>query len=139
MRKVKKNTFWKIILAWYFFPLIYVVLIFLIFIYLEGYKDVNPLKIFFLMLYLVPNGLVYFYYQTTGEKPSVIFGNLVPMVYFAIMLIGLIGIQYFKTRKISIARWLTISILIILLLTFFGCAAGNWDKATYFEPISLFG
>lgn len=139
MKKSKLDKFWEITSKWYFFPALYLILSFLIFIYLRGYEDIEPIKILLLTIYLVPNGVFYFIYLYTGNKISVIFGNFLPLFYFTFVIVVTLIIQYFKLRKNRIIKWLILLILLLFILTFFGCAAGQWQDAIYFEPTSLFG
>ena len=109
------------------------------FVYLKGYGDVEPAKILLLTIYLIPNGVFYFTYLFTGNKISVIFGNFLPIFYFTFVILVILIIHYFKLRKSRIVRWLILLVFLLFILTFFGCAAGQWQDTIYFEPISLFG
>src|SRR3989338_3015994 len=132
MTKFKLNRFWNVTSKWYFFPALYIILTFLVFLYLKGYNDVkSPIEIFLYMIFLIPNGIIYFNYLLTGKKSTVIVGAFLPYFYFALMALIIVIIQYFKIRKKIILKWIILVMFIVIFLTFFGCAAGNWEKTTY--------
>ncbi len=139
MKKLNLKLFWKITSQWYFFPVFYLVLSSMVFIYIKGYNDVEPSKIFWLTLFLIPNGLFYFIYLLTNKKPEVILGNFLPLFYFPFVTILIITISFFKSVKGIVLKWCIIGLFVLIFLTFFGCAAGHWEKATYFENAQLFG
>lgn len=126
----KLHWFWEIATKWYFFPVFYTVLGFLMYMLNQFYLDkYNKLNLFLLTLFFIPNGLFYFTFLLSGNKEVETTWLFFPYFYFSFVIISIIIIQYWKLKKNLVLRWLIIILILIILLSFTGCVIGgtNWD------------
>ena len=100
------DWFWDITTRWYFFPVFYVLLALI----LSKESDGGILY----SLFLMPVGISYFIHLTPWNK------NL-PLFYYVIPIFSVIAIQYYRIKKKKVIKWLIITLLLYLLLNFYGC------------------
>jgi len=134
------HWFWKLTTKWWFFPVFYVVLAFLATIQLLSINGKGTFSqfidasahIFFLILVFMPTGLQFylskFYYKYylayyISPVPSARQMELIMFTFDGFIIISIIMIQYFKLKKNITLKWLIITLIVLLLLAFFGCVA----------------
>lgn len=119
MKKSKLDIFWNITSKWYFFPLLYLSLVVTLIL-----SEPRNFEFMFFIMYLMPNGIFYFVNLLSGyqiENESMVF--IFPLIYFLLIIISISIIQYYKFKRKIILKWLILSILLLILLTFSGCIA----------------
>ena len=119
------KTFWEVTAKWYFFPIFYVLLVLLlIFIKLKGnlFGEGAIFGYFIPVVVSMPSGLLYFIYFPPLSK-YITEAIQLPLIFsfHAVSVISIILIQYFKIRRNKILKWLIITLLVLILLAFFGC------------------
>ena len=117
------HWFWKYTTKWWFFPVYYVVLVFLLsFLYMLDKKEILALLGFAYILISMPIGLLYLAnipkegtYQVLSEWDGSYIFILLFIVLFSI-------ITYYKYKKETILKWLIITLFLLITLSFVGCA-----------------
>lgn len=142
------HWFWKLTTKWWFFPLLYVSLALIFsFIYsAQNYIEerlnilsylLGVLQIFPLTLILMPFGIFYFIYILTGYKLSDLgwLRRLYIVLYFgtiAVFLFNLVVYKYEGEYSMGVKhRWMIITLLLVLILSFAGCVVGTITGTDY--------
>ena len=118
------HWFWRVTTKWYFFPVFYAFLAFLIaavFIPVrEGYYSnlLDFFETFGFTLMLMPFGIAFFI-SPNLDKISM-GGVFIAWGTIIFWLISMILVPYFKLRKNKVIRWLIFTTLIIMILSFAG-------------------
>lgn len=112
------HWFWRVTTKLYFFPLFYITLALLLSI-LDGLmrKEVS-LGTFFYALAMMPQGLLLLVgiLHFVQDSPLPIY-----LVFHPLLLASIIVINYYKTRKKVVLKWLIITWLLLIILSFAGC------------------
>jgi len=121
--KEELHWFWKITSKWYFFPIFYVFLAFIV-AFISAIKDKNLSQIWEFSLYSLvwmPNGLNYYpqYFDIKLEYN----GSIFSLIFFGVSLSIIIIIQFFKIKYKKILKPFIIVLLILFILAFSGCVA----------------
>jgi len=134
--------FWRIATKWYFFPLFYTILVLLLTVIPFSIKSRSlsvHMEIFLETLAFMPAGLLVLL-EFAGididhlgidfiRTENLVF--ILPIFFFVFAIASIISIQYFKNRKGKILKWLIITLLLVMLLSFLGCSIGlteNLDR-----------
>jgi len=129
----KKVDSWKIFTKWWYFPALYLFLAFIL-VVIKSY----PIYSYPLMLYFLPNGLillivsffsflgleqiVYPLIEDSGpEIPSTTF-LIFPILFFIYAIISIIKINLAKVKENRTLKKTIVILLVLLLLSFFGCS-----------------
>ena len=138
LQKTKQNVpasygsylFWKITSSWWFFLALYILLVLTLVIILNVNigdrtisNDFEQFGSMFLMtLYFMPNGLLFFLsYLEKFDFEYLVF--VFPAVFHLFWIISVIIMQILKYKRKTILRWLILTILILMILSFAGCTA----------------
>ncbi|MEK6984597.1 MAG: hypothetical protein AABX33_08535 [Nanoarchaeota archaeon] len=118
------HWFWELTTKGWFFPVFYVSLVLFLSL-VHAYIDKEwSLFVFLQFLYLMPSGLgVLLNLLNINFKEDTYFKVLYvwPLIFHLITLISIIAIVYFKQKKSIIIKWLIITLLLLMILSFVGC------------------
>ena len=122
---------WKITTKWWFFPVFYLFLALLgaVIWKLKG-GEKEFLNYFIVLLIFMPAGLALFLGPILEKVSLGMFQSgevLISLPYFfhPLAFISYIVILYYKYKKHRIIKWLVLALLILLVLSFIGCAVGG--------------
>lgn len=132
--------FWELTTKWWFFPVFYVFLTFLVTIIwkLKGHED-SFLGLFSALLLVLPSGIIFILqfirtfgilspFNGTFDQFINAASMVAPLIFLPFMLLSIIRIAYYKIKKGKILKWLIITLLLYLTLSFVGCSlAGPQD------------
>ncbi len=124
------NWFWKITAKTYFFPAYYTLLAFLIAVIMVltgtdiGISD-GLLGSFLGAVLLMWVGIIYFF---PLPIKSVFDSNFYAFILPIIFVLGII-LNYYRTKKNIILKWLVITLFLLITLSFAGCAAMIFEGA----------
>ena len=134
------NKFWELTREWYFFPISYLLLsIIFALIWISIMKSTQQfLTILLYALYFMPNGFILllpnqlngviqnslsWLFRGTGEEFLLGF----PLVMHPLLIISIILISFFKYKRNKVLKWLIITLLLFMILSFVGCVT-NIEK-----------
>ena len=115
------DWFWDITTRWYFFPVFYVMLALILTFSLTLKGRVKFSEFFRLLgwlLALMPLGISLVFPILSKKK----FEYITSVLLYAFPLFSVAVIQYYKIKKKKIIKWLIMTLVLYLLLCFYGCA-----------------
>ena len=129
-KQEEANWFWELTTKWWFFPVFYVLIIFILYLIVIITRTKVPTLFwesfivpFYGLFITMPFGLVYFVW---GSKIMKYIVNYIFVFFFYLLFItSIITICYYKAKKNKILKWLIITWIILLVLSFVGCAIGT--------------
>ncbi len=138
------HPFWKFTIKWWFFPSLYIFLASLYIIIvgltaaelLPGYIDGEHANL--LILYFMPHGLIYlletfpiikYIFQLVYYIPGASFlfdRGFFPLFFHLFFIASIIKIQNDKIKKRKVLKWLIVTLILLLVLSFSGCVIGSY-------------
>lgn len=137
------HWFWQITTKWYFFPLLYVLMVLLLTIgevwtlvlsderYVINFTSFSG-QFFYIFISFFPFGLLWFlqlfglglHFEIVGLGQSVSpFAKYYYTATYLIPFISMFLIVYFKRKKNIVLKWLVISLLLFMFISFVGCSS----------------
>lgn len=133
------HWFWRITTRWYFFPLFYFFLVFILTIIL-GIVSKNFISNFLLATFFMSDGLLYFVSIIFGIKEMYsgfadTFSTYFPIFFNVGMIISIIVIVYYKLKRNITLKWLIIALILLILISFSGCVINTFiNQVDFVEP-----
>ena len=145
-----ESWFWNLTTKWWFFPVFYVSLAVIYttlalllselgfgshYIGITSPSIIKVLVFFLYVLIFLPHGFFYFVYLLSGGRSGNAAGFWPAWTIFfhLVFLYLMVIVPYWKYKKNIILKWLIISLILFLVLSFAGCSLGVITKSKFMQ------